>query len=55
MRSVWHQPTTPLKQLVEYGAELNTRDAKGRTALKRALDDGKFETAEFLRQQGAEE
>lgn len=55
MRSVWHHPTTPLKQLIEYGADLNARDPQGRTALGRAIDDGKTETADFLRLQGATE
>ena len=55
MRSLWHNPTTPLKQLIEYGADLNARDAKGRTVLRRAIEEGKLETADFLRQQGATE
>jgi len=55
MRSLWHNPTTPLKQLIEYGADLNARDAQGRTVLRRAIEEGKLETAEFLRQQGATE
>jgi ankyrin repeat protein len=55
MRAVWHNPTTPLKQLIEFGADLNARDAAGRTALRRALDEGKLETADFLKQQGAAE
>lgn len=55
MRSIWHNPTTPLKQLIEYGADLNARDAQGRTALRRAVEEGKLETADFLRQQGATE
>ncbi|GAB4182173.1 MAG: hypothetical protein Fur0032_23280 [Terrimicrobiaceae bacterium] len=55
MRGIWHHPTTPLKQLIEYGADLNARDNKGRTALRRAIDEGKLETAEFLRAQGATE
>ena len=55
MRSLWHNPTTPLKQLIEYGADLNARDTQGRTVLRRAIEEGKRETADFLRQQGATE
>lgn len=55
MRSVWHHPTTPLRQLIEYGADLNARDSNGKTALRRAFDEGKIETAEFLKRQGATE
>ncbi len=55
MRSIWHHPTTPLKQLIEYGADLNARDDKGRTALRKAIDEGKLKTADFLREQGATE
>lgn len=55
MRTVWHTPTTPLKQLVKYGADLNARDARGRSVLQRATDEGKLETAAYLRQLGARE
>jgi RNA polymerase sigma factor (sigma-70 family) len=55
MAAAWHVPTTPLKQLIKYGADLNARGKDGRTVLRRALDDGNLETAEFLRQQGASE
>lgn len=55
MRALWHTPGTPLKQLIEYGADLNARDAQGRTILRRAMDEGKMETADFLRLQGAAE
>ncbi len=55
MRAVWHQPTTPLKQLVQYGADLNIRNKEGLTALGIALRDGKTKTAEFLKEHGAKE
>jgi len=55
MRALWHTPTAPLRQLIEYGADLNARDAQGRTVLRRAIDEGKMETADFLRLQGAVE
>ncbi len=55
MHGIWHHPTTPLKQLIEYGADLNARDHHGRTVLQRAIDEGKLETAAFLRAQGATE
>ncbi len=55
MRAVWHHPTKPLKQLVAAGADLNARDSRGRTALTRAIDENKLETAEYLRQKGAAE
>lgn len=55
MRSVWHYPTTPLKQLIEYGADLNLRDKSGKTALGRAIADGKVKTADYLRALGAKE
>jgi RNA polymerase sigma factor (sigma-70 family) len=55
MRAVWFTPTTPLKQLIEYGADLNARDKSGKTALGRALNDGKTETADYLRSLGATE
>jgi RNA polymerase sigma factor (sigma-70 family) len=55
MRGLWHHPTTPMKQLIEFGADLNLRDRQGRTALRRAIEEGKLDTADFLRQLGAEE
>lgn len=55
MRTVWHSPTTPLKQLVKHGADINARDARGRSVLQRATDEGKLETAAYLRQLGARE
>lgn len=55
MRSLWYHPCTPLKQLIAHGADLNARDKKGRTALRRAIEDGKPVTAEYLRAQGAKE
>ncbi|HWL53599.1 MAG TPA: sigma-70 family RNA polymerase sigma factor [Chthoniobacteraceae bacterium] len=48
MRALWHQPTTPLKQLLEYGADPYLKDRQGRNAIERARRDGKLETAEFL-------
>jgi len=44
-----------LKQLIEYGADLNRRNNGGLTALGIALKERKFETAEYLRNLGATE
>lgn len=55
MRATWNEPSNPLRQLIEYGADLNARDPKGRTALGRALEEGHLKTADFLRLQGATE
>jgi RNA polymerase sigma factor (sigma-70 family) len=55
MRGIWFHPTKPMKQLLEYGADLNKRDKEGITALGHALKDGKTQTAEYLRQLGATE
>jgi len=54
-RAIWHFPTTPLKQLLANGADINIRDSKGRTAVTVAIDDGKLQTADFLREQGGKE
>ncbi len=48
MRALWHQPTTPLKQLLEYGGDPYLKDKQGLNAIDRARRDGKTETAEFL-------
>ncbi len=55
MRATWNEPSTPLVQLIEFGADLNVRDAKGKTALGRAIEASHLKTAAFLRQQGATE
>jgi RNA polymerase sigma factor (sigma-70 family) len=55
MAATWHNPTFPLKQLIKHGANLNARDAKGRSVLQRAIDAGNLETAEYLRGLGARE
>ncbi len=54
-RSLWHFPTTPMKQLVAHGADLTLRDAQGRTPVTRALQDGNTSTAEYLKQMGGKE
>lgn len=51
--AIWHTPTTPLKQLIEHGADVNARDASGRSLLARTMAEGKLKTAEFLRTKGA--
>lgn len=55
MGGIWFRPTMPLKQLIEYGADLNRRNNDGLTALGIALKERKFETAEYLRSLGATE
>ena len=55
MRACGHTPSLTLRQLIEAGADLSRRDAKGRTAFARATQAGDVETAEFLRRQGATE
>lgn len=55
MRGVWHNPTTPLKQLIDAGANLNTRDKRGITALGYAIEKGYWKTADYLRELGATE
>ncbi len=55
MRAGGHTPGTSLRQLIEAAADLNARDAKGRTMLTRTVEAGDVETADFLRQHGATE
>ncbi len=50
MRSLWHHPTTPLKQLLEHGADPLRKNAAGLNAIEQAHRDGKRETARFLEQ-----
>lgn len=55
MRGIWHHPTKPLEQIIEFGADINARNAEGLTPVGIAMKKGFKKTEEYLRSLGGHE